>query len=215
MRSSPTVCWSRRRAPAPARRFAYLVPALIAGGKVIISTGTKTLQDQLFTKDLPTVRDALKVPVTVALLKGRANYVCLHYLERAKAEGRFASRDDARHLPLIARFARTSQERRQGRVLRRAGERGHLVLGHVDARELPRLRVHALQGLLRHGGAPTGNGGRCRGGEPSSVLRRRHAARRGRDGAAAGLQHGDLRRGAPAAGDREPSSSARASRPRS
>ena len=91
------------------KTFAYLVPALIAGGKVIISTGTKTLQDQLFTKDLPMVRDALKVPVTVALLKGRANYVCHHHLERAKAEGRFASRDDARHLPAISRFARTSK----------------------------------------------------------------------------------------------------------
>ena len=91
------------------KTFAYLVPALVSGGKVIISTGTKTLQDQLFTKDLPTVRDALRVPVTVALLKGRANYVCHYHLARAKAEGRFASRDDARHLPVIARFARTSR----------------------------------------------------------------------------------------------------------
>jgi ATP-dependent DNA helicase DinG len=91
------------------KTFAYLVPALVSGGKVIISTGTKTLQDQLFTKDLPTVRDALKVPVTVALLKGRANYVCHHHLERAQTEGRFASRDDARHLPAIVRFARTSR----------------------------------------------------------------------------------------------------------
>ena len=50
------------------KTFAYLVPALLAGGKVIISTGTKNLQDQLFQKDLPMVRDALKAPVTVALL---------------------------------------------------------------------------------------------------------------------------------------------------
>jgi len=64
------------------KTFAYLVPALLYGGKVIISTGTKTLQDQLFERDLPLVRDALSVPVTIALLKGRANYVCLHYLER-------------------------------------------------------------------------------------------------------------------------------------
>ena len=91
------------------KTFAYLVPALTAGGKVIISTGTKTLQDQLFTKDLPMVRDALKVPVTVALLKGRANYVCHYHLERAQAEGRFASRDDARYLPVIARFARSTR----------------------------------------------------------------------------------------------------------
>src|SRR5476651_16845 len=60
------------------KTFAYLVPALLSGGKVIISTGTKNLQDQLFQKDLPMVRDALKAPVSVALLKGRANYVC-HY----------------------------------------------------------------------------------------------------------------------------------------
>src|SRR6476620_9100834 len=77
------------------KTFAYLVPALRSGGKVIISTGTKTLQDQLFDRDIPTVRDALKLPVTVALLKGRANYVCHHHLERALGDGRFASRDDA------------------------------------------------------------------------------------------------------------------------
>ena len=64
------------------KTLAYLVPALLSGGKVIISTGTKTLQDQLYQRDLPLVRDALKVPVTVALLKGRANYVCHHHLER-------------------------------------------------------------------------------------------------------------------------------------
>ena len=62
------------------KTFAYLVPALLSGGKVIISTGTKTLQDQLFNRDLPAVRDALKVPVTVAMLKGRANYVCHFHL---------------------------------------------------------------------------------------------------------------------------------------
>ena len=57
------------------KTFAYLVPALLSGAKIIVSTGTKTLQDQLFLRDLPTVRDALKLPVSTALLKGRANYV--------------------------------------------------------------------------------------------------------------------------------------------
>ncbi len=90
------------------KTFAYLVPALTVGGKVIISTGTKTLQDQLFNRDLPTVRAALKVPVTVALLKGRANYVCHHYLERAAADGRFRNREDVAHLQLIERYAKTS-----------------------------------------------------------------------------------------------------------
>ena len=90
------------------KTFAYLVPALLAGGKVIISTGTKTLQDQLFNRDLPMVREALAAPVTVALLKGRANYVCHHHLERAAADGRFRNREDVAHLKLVERFAKTS-----------------------------------------------------------------------------------------------------------
>src|SRR5437899_12130111 len=88
------------------KTFAYLVPALLSGGKVIISTGTKTLQDQLYQRDLPLVRDALKVPVTVALLKGRANYVCHHHLERTTADGTVATRADVRYLKRIETFAR-------------------------------------------------------------------------------------------------------------
>jgi ATP-dependent DNA helicase DinG len=91
------------------KTFAYLVPALLSGGKVIVSTGTKTLQDQLFNRDLPTVRDALKVGATIALLKGRANYVCPYHLERAMGAGRLASREEAAHLRKIARFARSTQ----------------------------------------------------------------------------------------------------------
>jgi ATP-dependent DNA helicase DinG len=90
------------------KTFAYLVPALLSGGKVIISTGTKTLQDQLYDRDIPTVRAALNVPVTVALLKGRANYVCRYHLERAEHDGRLPTREDAHHLREIGRFARTS-----------------------------------------------------------------------------------------------------------
>jgi len=98
------------------KTFAYLVPALLYGGKVIVSTGTKTLQDQLFQRDLPLVRDTLKVPVTLALLKGRANYVCHHHLARTAADGRLPSRDDARHLPKIVAFARTSETGDRGQL---------------------------------------------------------------------------------------------------
>jgi len=90
------------------KTFAYLVPALINGGKVIISTGTKNLQDQLFQKDLPRVRDALKAPVAIALLKGRANYVCHYHLERALSDGRFATREDVKHLDKIKKYATVS-----------------------------------------------------------------------------------------------------------
>jgi ATP-dependent DNA helicase DinG len=91
------------------KTFAYLVPALLHGGKVILSTGTKNLQDQLFQKDLPMVRDALKAPVAVALLKGRANYVCHYHLERAQSDGQFKTRDEVRHLAKIAKYAKISQ----------------------------------------------------------------------------------------------------------
>ncbi|MDO8465403.1 MAG: ATP-dependent DNA helicase [Gallionella sp.] len=90
------------------KTFAYLVPALLNGGKVIISTGTKNLQDQLFQKDLPMVRDALKAPVSVALLKGRANYVCHYHLERAHSDGLFKTREDVKHLGKIKSYAKAS-----------------------------------------------------------------------------------------------------------
>lgn len=90
------------------KTFAYLVPAMLWGGKVILSTGTKNLQDQLFLRDIPTVRHALNVPVSVSLLKGRANYLCHYHLERAQANGRLASKQDAAWLRDIARFAMTT-----------------------------------------------------------------------------------------------------------
>ncbi len=86
------------------KTFAYLVPALLWGGKTIISTGTKNLQDQLFLRDIPTIRAALRAPVSVALLKGRSNYVCHFHLERTLNNGRLTSRDDVGHLREISRF---------------------------------------------------------------------------------------------------------------
>jgi ATP-dependent DNA helicase DinG len=89
------------------KTFAYLVPALLAGGKVIVSTGTKNLQDQLFDRDLPAVRQALGSGASTALLKGRANYVCLYRLRRAATEG-LSSREEASQLRRIERFAGAS-----------------------------------------------------------------------------------------------------------
>jgi ATP-dependent DNA helicase DinG len=90
------------------KTFAYLVPALLSGGKVIVSTGTKTLQNQLYDRDLPAVKEALFTGATTALLKGRSNYVCLYRLERALNEGRLESREDAFRLRRIDSFSRTS-----------------------------------------------------------------------------------------------------------
>lgn len=90
------------------KTFAYLVPALLWGGKVIVSTGTKNLQDQLYLRDIPTVRKALNAPVSVALLKGRSNYVCHFHLERTLQNGRMTSRDDVGYLRDISRFMKTT-----------------------------------------------------------------------------------------------------------
>jgi ATP-dependent DNA helicase DinG len=91
------------------KTYAYLVPAMLWGGKVIVSTGTKHLQDQLFQRDIPTVRDALAVPVSVAMLKGRANYLCHYYLQRTADSGRLPSRQDTVHLQEIVRFAKMTR----------------------------------------------------------------------------------------------------------
>jgi ATP-dependent DNA helicase DinG len=67
------------------KTMAYLVPAILSGHRVLISTGTKNLQEQIFFKDLPTLAQALPVKFTAAYMKGRANYLCLHRLDQARA----------------------------------------------------------------------------------------------------------------------------------
>jgi ATP-dependent DNA helicase DinG len=90
------------------KTYAYLTPALLWGGKVIVSTGTKNLQDQLFLRDIPMIKKVLRAPVSVALLKGRANYLCHYHLERTLQNGRLSSREDVGYLRDIARFIKTT-----------------------------------------------------------------------------------------------------------
>ncbi|MFZ5756462.1 MAG: ATP-dependent DNA helicase [Pseudomonadota bacterium] len=87
------------------KTFAYLVPALRSGRKVIVSTGTRSLQDQLFHRDIPRVLKALGIGSRVALLKGRSNYLCPYRLQASLEDGRFASREIANDLQLVARWA--------------------------------------------------------------------------------------------------------------
>jgi ATP-dependent DNA helicase DinG len=111
------------------KTFAYLVPALTSGKRIIISTGTKTLQDQLFHRDLPQVRSVLGARLSAALLKGRANYLCLHRLDQARHEGRFASRAQVSELQAMhAWSART-----------RSGDRAELAEVAEDSPLWPRV----------------------------------------------------------------------------
>lgn len=92
------------------KTWAYLVPALLGQGKALVSTGTRTLQDQLFWRDLPRLREALAIPVSIALLKGRSNYVCHYHLDRLQEDERaLKSRDEMAQLVQIRRFAQHSK----------------------------------------------------------------------------------------------------------
>lgn len=90
------------------KTFAYLIPTMMWGGKVILSTGTKNLQDQLFLKDIPIVRKVLNIPIQISLLKGRANYVCRFHLERVNERG-VTNKQDASYVRSITNFAKKSK----------------------------------------------------------------------------------------------------------
>lgn len=90
------------------KTFAYLTPALLAGQTCVISTAGKSLQDQLFTKDLPALREALGIPLKISLLKGRANYICLYRLELARSGNSLPEQNSYEKLRRIERFAAVS-----------------------------------------------------------------------------------------------------------
>ena len=87
------------------KTFAYLVPALLSGVRALVSTATKSLQDQLFLRDLPRLREALRLPVTVALLKGRSSYLCLQRLQQARQSVSLPDRHAARTLARVEQWA--------------------------------------------------------------------------------------------------------------
>lgn len=91
------------------KTYAYLVPALLSGKRVIVSTGTRALQDQLYHRDLPRVRAALGVGLKSALLKGRANYLCRYRMERTKGEPGFSSRDQAAQFQRVVAWSARTQ----------------------------------------------------------------------------------------------------------
>jgi ATP-dependent DNA helicase DinG len=91
------------------KTFSYLVPALLSGERVLLSTATKTLQDQLFGRDLPRLVEALGLPVRTALLKGRASYLCLHRMELARHDAALPERGALRTLAKIEQWAKVTR----------------------------------------------------------------------------------------------------------
>src|SRR5436189_5151222 len=90
------------------KTFAYLVPTLLSGARALVSTATKSLQDQLFLRDLPRLREALQVPVTLALLKGRASYLCLHRLNQARQSAQLPDRWAVRTLAKVEQWSKAT-----------------------------------------------------------------------------------------------------------
>jgi len=90
------------------KTFAYLVPLLLSGRRALVSTATKSLQDQLFLRDLPRLRDALQLPVSLALLKGRASYLCLHRMELARHDPQVADRFVQRALARVEQWSQAT-----------------------------------------------------------------------------------------------------------
>jgi ATP-dependent DNA helicase DinG len=95
------------------KTMAYLVPAILSGHRVLVSTGTKNLQEQILSKDVPVLREALGIPFTATCMKGRGNYLCLHrlaeYRSRQDVKGRRVAPEDAIFLPIIERWAPNSE----------------------------------------------------------------------------------------------------------
>ena len=87
------------------KTFAYLVPTLLSGARALVSTATKSLQDQLFLRDLPRLRDALQLPVSVALLKGRGSYLCLHRMNQARQSAQLPDRWAVRTLAKVEQWS--------------------------------------------------------------------------------------------------------------
>ena len=91
------------------KTFAYLVPLLLSGRRALVSTATKNLQDQLFLRDLPRLREALRLPVRIALLKGRGSYLCLHRLQLARETGSLPDRFAVRALARVETWATSTR----------------------------------------------------------------------------------------------------------
>ena len=90
------------------KTLAYLIPAILSGHRVLISTGTKNLQEQIYFKDLPVLREALGVPFTATYMKGRANYLCLHRFETWRDNGALKTNDELESIRMLDEWSRES-----------------------------------------------------------------------------------------------------------
>ena len=173
------------------KTLAYLAPAILSGQRVLVSTGTKNLQEQIYFKDLPALASALDVTFTATLMKGRSNYLCLHRFQAMEgtyeSSGMFEPGDgfdrgaavgvgEVDLSPGHPRVGGTHGHRRSGGTRRPAGRPGAVEPHLGDGRHLPRRRVPAVHRLLRHADAPARQRLRRRDRQPPPAVRRRVGA---------------------------------------
>ena len=91
------------------KTLAYLVPAILSRNRVLISTGTKNLQEQIYFKDIPVLRESLGVKFTATYMKGRGNYLCLHHFEAQRDSPAFRTKDDTHYINLIDDWRKTTE----------------------------------------------------------------------------------------------------------
>lgn len=124
------------------KTFAYLVPVILSGRRVVIATATKTLQDQLATKDLPFLAEHLDQPFTFAVLKGRSNYICLQRVHELEADGAeqlaldMGPRPPSEEVSTLARWARTSPTGDRSELMKEPSPRAWAAVS-VGPRECP------------------------------------------------------------------------------
>ena len=158
------------------KTLAYLVPVIRSGKRVIISTGTKNLQEQLFHKDIPFLEQALfpngEGKLKVCYMKGRNNYLCRKKLYDLTDQPVLSGLEEIEHYRAIAAWEKTTQYRRPRRTgIASRGQRA-LAQARRPRRYLPRAEVQRLGPLLHHRDAPQGDGERHHHRQPSPVLRR-------------------------------------------
>ena len=166
------------------KTLAYLVPAILSGQRVLVSTGTKNLQEQIYFKDVPVLREALGVPFTATCMKGRGELS----LPAPARPSTAAARQREGRRPARRRRDLPADHRASGRRETETGDRAELGgsargpgavargLGH--RRDLPRQRLPAVQRVLRHADAAARRRVRRRDRQPPPAVRRRRGARR-------------------------------------
>ena len=126
------------------KTLAYLFPAILSGKRVVISTGTKNLQEQLYLKDMPFLQSLFEEPLRVCYMKGRANYLCRQKLYDAEREPILSGLDEVRDFQAISRLGTGDANRRSQRTRGDPGKQHHLVEARRARRCLCRTKMQTV-----------------------------------------------------------------------